>query len=269
MKQVHDLQALKETLIKELPFSILALESVKHQIKFNFQPPKEFYVSENEGSSYVVIKERFDESLPMFTIFCKESDVSTAEQELQDIIPWDQPWGIGGLPDYLIDTFKAKAQNQGSKELLEVSECWVAILDPETPIPEMDVPSNCKAQHVAPDDVEFMDSLWKFRSSSSLSILRGQTERGLAFGTYVDGQLKSSLVTFNFGPLGALATAETHRKKGLAQMALTYAAKHLRSEGLTPFAFIETYNKPSFRLFMKTGFKHTHNVSWLFWKRPQ
>lgn len=75
--------------------------------------------------------------------------------------------------------------------------------------------------------------------------------------------------TSSFGPMGALATAETHRKKGLAQMALTFAAKHLRSEGLTPFAFIETHNKPSFGLFMKTGFKHTHNVFWLFWNRPQ
>lgn len=76
MKQVFDLQALKDTLAKELPFSILALESVKHQLKFNFQPAKEFYQSEDESSSFLVIKERTFESLPVFTIFCKESDVS-------------------------------------------------------------------------------------------------------------------------------------------------------------------------------------------------
>ncbi|TRY80619.1 hypothetical protein TCAL_13244 [Tigriopus californicus] len=269
MKQVFDLKALQETLIQELPFSILALESVKHQIKFNFQPPKEFYVCENEELSLVVIKELGDESFPVFTILCREGDASKAEHELKEIIPWDQPWGIGGLPDYLVGALKAKAQNQGPKEFLEESECWVAILDPDTTIPGIDIPPNCKVQHVALNDVEFMDQLWKFQSSTSLPLLKAQAERGLAFGTYVDGELKSSLVTFNFGPLGALATAETHRKKGLAQMALIYAAKHLRSEGLTPFAFIETFNKPSFGLFMKTGFTHTHNVSWLFWKRPQ
>ncbi|XP_059095667.1 uncharacterized protein LOC131890349 isoform X2 [Tigriopus californicus] len=231
MKQVFDLPALQETLIQELPFSILALESVKHQIKYNIQPPKKCYVSENECSSFVVIKEQFNKSLPMFTIFCKESDASMAEHELKDIIPWDQPWAIGGLPDYLVENLKAKARIQGPSELLELSESWVAILDPETSIPGIDIPPNCKVQHVALSDVEFMDKLWKFRSSSSLSMLEAQAERGLAFGTYVDGELKSSLVTFNFGPLGALATAESHRKKGLAQMALTYAAKHLRSEG--------------------------------------
>ncbi|XP_059096109.1 uncharacterized protein LOC131890719 [Tigriopus californicus] len=132
----------------------------------------------------------------------------------------------------------------------------------------MNIPPNYKVRHAAVEDAEFMDRLWKFQSSSSLPMLKAQAERGLAFGTYVDGELKSSLVTFNFGPLGALATAETHRKKGLAQMALIYAAKHLRSEGLTPFALIETFNKPSFGLFMKAGFTHTHNVTWL-WKRSQ
>lgn len=72
---VSDLHALQKSLVKELPMSILALESVKHQIKFNLQPRKEFYVSKDEKSSFVVIKERAHESLPIFTVFCKENDV--------------------------------------------------------------------------------------------------------------------------------------------------------------------------------------------------
>lgn len=115
---------------------------------------------------------------------------------MKDIIPWDQPWGMGGVPDYLLPALKAKIQNYGPEKHLEVSECWVVALDPETPLPSMDIPPNYKVQQVGLSDVEFMDKLWKFQSSSSLAVLKGQSELGLAFGTYVDGQLKSSLVAF-------------------------------------------------------------------------
>lgn len=76
MKQVTDLEALRDTLAKEMPYSIQAVESVKHQLIFKYNPPKTCFVSEDKDSSLVVIKEVGADAIPVFTVYCNEKDVS-------------------------------------------------------------------------------------------------------------------------------------------------------------------------------------------------
>eukprot|EP00094_Tigriopus_californicus_P013689 TCALIF_13246-PA protein Name:"Protein of unknown function" AED:0.19 eAED:0.19 QI:86/1/0.5/1/1/0.5/2/0/196 len=196
MKQVHDLPALRDTLAKELPFSIQALESVKHQIKFNFKPPKEIYVSEDPKSSFVVIKEVAFEAAPNFTVYCKEADINTAGFELKDVIPWDQPWSLGGVPGYLLPILQEQLHKRGLEDCLELSDCWVFILEPHVTLPRMAIPPNYKIQHLAPNDVEFIDKMWKFRSDTSLPTLKAQANLGLAFGAIADGEVRSAFAAF-------------------------------------------------------------------------
>lgn len=121
-----------------------------------------------------------------------------AEQELKDVIPWDQPWSVGGVPDYLLPILEEQLQKRGLEERLELSDCWVFILEKHVEMPLIDIPSNYKIQQAAPNDVGFIDKLWKFQSDASLQSLRSQAELGLTFGTYVDGEIKSALVAFKW-----------------------------------------------------------------------
>lgn len=76
MKQAQNLTLLRDALAKDMPYSIQALESVKHQLTFSVEPAKPCYVSEDEKSSLVVIKEHTTEACPVYTIYCNEQDVS-------------------------------------------------------------------------------------------------------------------------------------------------------------------------------------------------
>ncbi|XP_059096292.1 uncharacterized protein LOC131890869 [Tigriopus californicus] len=269
MKRVHDLTALRDTLAKEMPFSIQALESVKHQTTFKLEPAKPCYVSEDEKSSLVVIKEASSDACPMYTIYCNQPDVAKVERDLKDFINWNEPWGFGGVPSYLAPTLKKMALANGPEEHLEIMDCWVFILDPDVVLPEVEIPSKYKIQQVPPCDAKYMDDLWKYKSGPSLDLLVAQTKVGLGFGAYADGELASSTAVFNFGALGGTGTAEKHRRNGLSQMIHVFASKHLRSLGLIPFGFVESYNIPSRKMMEKLKFSQTHDGAWLFWKRPK
>ncbi|TRY78740.1 hypothetical protein TCAL_07566 [Tigriopus californicus] len=267
MKEVTDLEALRDTLAKELPYSIQAVESVKHQLIFKYNPAKTCFVSED--SSLVVIKEVSVDDLPLFTIYCNEKDVSKIESDLRGILSWKDPWAIGCVPNYMVPVLKKIALSHGPETNLEVNDCWVVILDPKVKLPEIELKPNWEVKQIPPSDATFVNKMWRYRSDSSLDLIKAQTNLGLGFGTYVDGELASSTVTFNFGLLGAVATAEHHRRKGLAQITLAFGSNYLRSLGLNPFGYVETYNSPSLSMIKKVGYTHTHDGPWMFWKRPK
>lgn len=270
MKQAQNLTLLRDALAKDMPYSIQALESVKHQLTFSVEPAKPCYVSEDEKSSLVVIKEHTTEACPVYTIYCNEQDVSKAERDLKDFINWNEPWGFGGVPSYLAPTLKKMALTHGPEENLEVMDCWAFILDPDVNPPEIQIPSKYTIKQVPPSDAKYMDDLWKYKSGPSLEVLVAQTKLGLGFGAYADnGELASSTAVFSFGALGGTGTAEKHRRNGLSQMIHVFATKHLRSLGLIPFGFVETYNIPSRKMMEKLKFSQTHDAAWLFWKRPK
>lgn len=96
----------------------------------------------------------------------------------------------------MLNPLREKTKTQGTEEHLEINDCWVLIMDPNVAMPPLDIPINTKARQVALSDVDVMDKLWKYQSNDTHQILRDQTELGLAFGAYVDGELKSSIVAF-------------------------------------------------------------------------
>ena len=63
--------------------------------------------------------------------------------------------------------------------------------------------------------------------------------------------------------MGLLMTKEEWRGKGLAKKCVQALEEKLVSLGITPYCYIEDYNKASMGLYKKLGYEKTHQIYWI------
>ena len=63
--------------------------------------------------------------------------------------------------------------------------------------------------------------------------------------------------------MGLLMTKEEWRGKGCAKKCVQALEEKLISHGITPYCYIEDYNKASNGLYKKLGYEKTHRIYWI------
>lgn len=143
----------------------------------------------------------------------------------------------------MVPILKKIALSHGPESNLEINDCWIFILEPKVELPEIKIQPNWEVKQIPPSDAKFVDNMWRYRSDVSLDLIKAQTELGLGFGTYVDGELASSTVTFRwvsrFRP-SFFSTSNTHIFPAFLFRALWLRLKNIAERdwlwSLSPFA---------------------------------
>ena len=63
--------------------------------------------------------------------------------------------------------------------------------------------------------------------------------------------------------MGLLKTKEEWRGQGCARACIDALEHRLTTLGITPYVFIEDFNKVSMSLFEKLGYEQTHEACWI------
>ncbi|KAI8472873.1 MAG: acyl-CoA N-acyltransferase [Monoraphidium minutum] len=128
-------------------------------------------------------------------------------------------------------------------------------------------------------DAELVDSLWPYRSATSLDFIKTAIIRGgLATSCVREGGPAGAVVAwvveYEDGSLGMLTTLRSHRRRGLARAALVGLVQRLvEGEGRLAahplFCYVVAGNAPSLALLASLGFEETGVFAWQAWRRAR
>jgi ribosomal protein S18 acetylase RimI-like enzyme len=115
------------------------------------------------------------------------------------------------------------------------------------------------------EDTALVNSLWKYRSGSSLPYIRDVVKKLSSSAIRVQTQLVAWILEQADGSIGMLHVLDDHRRKGLAQACIVNICQQLSKRCNYPaYCYIVCGNEASMTLFGKLGWSKVMDISWRF-----
>lgn len=128
---------------------------------------------------------------------------------------------------------------------------------------DVDLPSTGgRFVSLSPDDASYVYRNSNYQSYLSESYLRDRITRGPTVALYDKNKLVGWALTQDDGAMGALHVLESHRKRGFGFQITLALSRKLRSQGKTPFAYVERGNAAALKLLKEVGFVRQKQVHW-------
>lgn len=103
----------------------------------------------------------------------------------------------------------------------------------------------------------------EYRDYLSVDYIRDRIARGPSAAIHEKDRLVAWAITQDDGAMGGLHVLESHRKQSYGFQVCLALCQKLRSQGKSPFAYVEQDNVTAIRLMKKIGFLEQKRVHWL------
>lgn len=261
------LMKISKVIREDLPFSASMHNCLVLHAR-GFASSQDFYELRTPTNSLIILSRSKGEQ-DTVTLFCCEDDVGLLMEGLENtrLIDWTKPFFFLHLPVYMAEGIRAlvesRAEGQGDFQFVETF-----LYSKEDDEEGLLCPAGMRVCHLGERGVRQLHAAWQYNKyvdvSKFLSLARHPTNVGV-YETDVGevhrveptslqraGDEESAVawvaLTF-YGTTGMLFTVESHRRRGLARLALRAFSRLQDKQGLIPHAFVEDYNDSSRRLF--------------------
>lgn len=140
-----------------------------------------------------------------------------------------------------------------------VLSCQRFYLPNEILLPEIELPIS----RLTPNDAKQIYCNSNYKTFTSEKYISEQIQNGPGSGFFDKSTLVGWVLTHDDGALGALHVLDQYRRKGIAKALLVDIIKKVRSNGLTPYTYVETSNGKSMSLVKSLGFIPDRPIHWV------
>ncbi|XP_037795315.1 LOW QUALITY PROTEIN: uncharacterized protein LOC119590700 [Penaeus monodon] len=261
------LMELSQTIRKELPFSASMHNCLVLHAR-GYASSQDFYEIKAASNSPVILSRSKGEQ-DTVTLFCCESAVGLLMEGLEKtrLIDWTKPFFFLHLPIYMAEGIRAlvdrRADGQGDFQFVDTF-----LYSKEDDEEDLVCPAGMRVCRLGERGVRQLHAAWQYNKYVDVSKLLSFAHHPTNVGVYEadvgeghrveptslqragDEESAVAWVALTFyGTTGMLYTVESHRRRGLARLALRVFSCLQDKQGLVPHAFVEDYNDSSKRLF--------------------
>ncbi|KAM7340990.1 uncharacterized protein ACRADG_003981 [Cochliomyia hominivorax] len=170
-----------------------------------------------------------------------------------------------GYQDFMVPMVKQYLCENGLNEddYKPTSTFWYHIPKEQARQFQIDPPSNIQLRPLEECHVEQIDSHWPKRLPHSIDFIKTLIRHNDSVGLFEDDTLVGWCLIRPLGSLGLLQIMDTHKRRGLGNLAVRYMSKLLAEKDIEVAATVVFDNVPSRSMFEKLGFTIIDKVYWV------
>ncbi|XP_037805749.1 uncharacterized protein LOC119599895 isoform X1 [Lucilia sericata] len=172
---------------------------------------------------------------------------------------------LSGYQDFLVPVVKQYLKDCGFDEAdyNPTSTFWYHIPKEQAKQFQIDPPNNIVLKPLEECHVEQINNMWSHRLPYSVEMITTLIRHNESVGIFEDDNLVGWCLIRPLGSLGLLRILDTHKRRGLGNLAVRYLSKFLADNDIEVAATVVFDNVPSCSMFDKLGFKVIDKVYWV------
>ncbi|XP_042865464.1 uncharacterized protein LOC122249032 [Penaeus japonicus] len=258
---------LSQAIRKEFPFSV-SMHNCLLLHALGYASAHDFYELKAHTNTRIIFSKSKGEQ-DTVTLFCCEGEVDLLMEGLKktSLIDWARPFFFLHLPVYMSEGIKALVESRVEGQA-DFQFPDLFLYSKSDDAEDLECPARIRVRHLGERGVRQMHAAWQYNRYVDVNVFLSMAQHPTNVGVYeADAEEDHRIVATSleragdkesavawvaltfYGTTGMLYTLESHRRRGLARLALRVFSRLQAKRGLVPHALVEAYNDSSRKLF--------------------